>query len=366
MTDATDAPVRRTGSAAKTAALVVLVLVGGLISGGAGGWLVSSTAGGGTSFIPAPSTTTVVAAGVPQPVLKADASVVAIVTQPQTLQGFLSNGETGIAHGIVAASSSSSATILTTVDAVSGATSLKVVTSAGLSFPATVASISPAAGLVALTVTGQTNLPSASFSSSPPTPGDPGYILFSGLQSPTEVSAGEIAADGLIGTLGGQSVPSLGVLTAAALPGDAGAPVFADDGTVEGIVSDGVTGLPAAGTAFIGSDAASHFLAGLPQGSVTPKPVPSFDATALSVDGTASGVFGLPPGAVLTSVAQGGAAAAAGLKVGDDVISVNGVAVGGTVPFDAFDLNLVPGTSVRIVYLRDGVQSSTMLVVASH
>ncbi len=70
-------------------------------------------------------------------------------------------------------------------------------------------------------------------------------------------------------------------------------------------------------------------------------------------------------GATLTQVSDGGAAAAAGLRVGDVVTKIGTTRVAGTEGLMATVRSLAPGSSVEVTYVRDGQTRTTTVTLGT-
>ena len=72
-----------------------------------------------------------------------------------------------------------------------------------------------------------------------------------------------------------------------------------------------------------------------------------------------------PDGLYITAVAPGGAAARAGLRRGDIVVSLDGQAVNSADQLQAISLNKKPGEQVTVGYLRDGQSMTATLTLGT-
>lgn len=345
-------------------ALGVLVVVLSLLAGGGSAWVIANTsAGSPVQYFGATTSQNSSSVGtlVPASVSQSEASVVTIETQPQTLQMFLSGNTAGVVHGFIA---TSSGIVITSSSAVYGATMLRVITTAGQSYDATLLATDASAGIVALQLSGTPNAVPLSIAGQAAISGAAGYVLY-----PSEAQS-QVTAVGAVQTVGeqesfhGQSVSGVDVLGTQSLGTADGVPVLDSAGNVLGVVfANFDTPTVGAGLPFVGSDVLSHFLASL-TGSGSQQSA-TFGATSVLVTPTLGALLDLPSGALITSVETTGCAAQAGIHVGDVVESVNGVDIGGPVQFDAARLGLAPGSTVVLRYVREGALLQATCVISA-
>ncbi len=281
-----------------------------------------------------------------------------------------SSGEELSGSGTVSAVSGSSATIITNNHVVSGADTITVTFADGTMAKGTVK------GADAQTDIAVIQVPSGVPSSARPAT----------FQSPLSVSTGE-SVMALGAPLGLSQSASAGIVSAVNRPvvittsattvatdaiqidapginhGSSGGPVFNTSGQVIGIVSS------MAGTTSSDDDSTDTSTSG-GIGFAIPAPVVTSVADQLLAHGSvvhgwlgvqvATGTADVSgqtrAGAQVKAVTSGGPAATAGLKVGDTIMSMNGQSVSGGDGLLAQVRSLTSGTSVTVVYVRDGQQ----------
>ncbi len=343
-------------------ALGVLVVVLSLLAGGGSAWVIANASSGSpVQYFGATTSQNSSSAGtlVPSSVTQAEASVVTIETQPQTLQMFLSGNTSGIVHGFIA---TDSGIVITSSSAVYGATMLRVITTAGQSYDATLLATDASAGIVALQLSTTPTAVPLGIAGQAAASGTAGYVLY-----PSEAQS-QVTAVGAVQTVGeqesfhGQSVSGVGVLGTQTLGTADGVPVLDSAGNVLGVVFANFDAPTiGAGLPFVGSGVLAHFINSL-NGSGAQQSA-SFGTTSVPVTPTLGALLDLPSGALITSVEASGCGAAAGLHVGDVVQSVNGVDIGGPVLFDAARLGLAPGSTANIRFVREGALQQASCVV---
>ncbi len=346
----------------RLAALGVLVIVLSFLAGGGSAWVIAnSSVGSPVQYFGTTTSQNSSSAGslVPSAVTQSESSVVTIETQPQTLQMFLSGNTSGIVHGFIA---TNTGIVITSSSAVYGSTMLRVITTAGQSYDATLLATDAGAGIVALQLSGTPNAVPLSVAGQQAASGAAGYVVY-----PSEAQS-QVTAVGAVQTVGeqesfhGQSVSGVDVLGTQALGTADGVPVLDSAGNVLGVVFANFdaptvgTGLP-----FVGSGELSHFIDLLTRSGSQQSA--SFGTTSVLVTPTLGALLDLPSGALITSVDPGGCAATAGIHVGDVVESVNGVDIGGPVLFDAARLGLAPGSTAVIRYVREGALQQASCIV---
>jgi len=90
----------------------------------------------------------------------------------------------------------------------------------------------------------------------------------------------------------------------------------------------------------------------------------SFGVETVLLDPATAAAAGVPPGALVRSVDEGGPAAGV-LRPGDIVTAVNGTAVDDTHPFDPGSFRIDPGQPVKLSVARSGTSLALSLTVAS-
>ena len=289
-------------------------------------------------------------------------SVVSILTQPVTA-ATLAGGDSAFASGVVV---SSDGLILTSANAVEGATQLRVGLSTGQGFDATIVGVDAGHGLVVLRAAGASGLTPISLSGSLPAPGDTAIAISRPVTGGLSVGVGTVSSVGetvVTDSASGASVADAITIDASPEPDADGAPVLDAAGQLTGIVVTVTAATAPPGLTALSLDAARSLIATVSGQAVVVQG--TFGATASYLDPAHAAAAGLVPGALVTSVEAAGAAAAAGLKAGDIVTSVNGVAIDSTHPFDASVLGYLPGVTVMVSVSRAGAATDLSLVVGS-
>jgi putative serine protease PepD len=289
------------------------------------------------------------------------ASVVTIATQPVTTAE-LADGTASLVDGVVVRSDG---LILTSAHAVEGASQLRVGLADGQGYDAVVAGVDATHGLVALIVTGATNLnlDAISLAASPPAVGDQAIALSRPASGGLDVGVGDVSAVGVTVTTAtptGQTTLQ-GAISIGAISelGADGAPVLNAAGDLIGVV-DTITQAPSPpGVTALSLSAAATLIASVSGGAVqTPG---TFGVVSSYLDPARAAAAGTVPGALINSVDAGGPAAAAGLQAGDIVTSVNGIAMDATHPFDPASLGFSPGDIAEVTAVR-GTTTQTIAV----
>jgi S1-C subfamily serine protease len=80
------------------------------------------------------------------------------------------------------------------------------------------------------------------------------------------------------------------------------------------------------------------------------------------------GVTGLTGayGVIITDLASTGPARAAGLKIGDTIIGVDDTSVKTIQMVDTITSSRVPGSNMKVSYIRNGVASETIVTLQVH
>jgi serine protease Do len=348
---------------------IVLAICLGLIGGAAAAWGIYQHYGPvervvttqvpaaqpGSSAAPA-SVGTIATAAAP--------SVVKVLTQP-VAPADLQGQPKGFAVGFVA---SSDGLVVTSAHALEGATALRVALPDGHVYSAVVVGADVAHGIAVLRAVGASGLPALSFASTAARPGD--LVIAAG-----DPPFGGVSVDsGAVSSVGRSlSIPAGGSTAAAevldAMTVDAtpdpqadGAPLLDATGRVVGVVVvvPGGGALPGL-VALSGHDAAA-LVDRLSHGGTSQRP--TFGVTAVLLDPATAAAAGLPPGALVRSVAPAGPADRAGILKGDVITAVNGAAVDADHPLDPAALGLESGQTVSLSVTRAGQQLQVSVTIA--
>lgn len=290
---------------------------------------------------------------------QASASVVEIATRPVTTQTLL-GGDSGIVDGFVV---SSDGLIVTSIHAIHGATALRVSTTDGHAYDATIVRADAVHGVVVLRAVGAQNLTPLAFAGTAASIGDLAIAVAHAPPGSPTLSTGTVSGTGRTLTLGDGEPQLSNVLTvdATADPREDGAPLLTGAGAVIGVVVDAGGAAPGL-IAMSGRDAAALVQQVSGSGSSA---TPAFGATAVVLDAATAGAAMLQPGGLILSVAPGGPAATAGLAPGDVVTAVNGVAIDAAHPFDAAALGLAVDQQVTLSVASGGAVKTIALTVGS-
>jgi putative serine protease PepD len=356
-------PLFRPSPGIRLLAAVVLSACIGLVGGGLGAWAIYQHYGPVERVV----TQQITGKGgqaqtIGQLAQANSASVVSILTQPVTA-ATLAGGDSAFASGVVV---SSDGLILTSANAVEGATQLRVGLSTGQGFDATIVGVDAGHGLVVLRAAGASGLTPISLSGSLPAPGDTAIAISRPVSGGLSVGVGTVSSVGetvVTDSASGASVADAITIDASPEPDADGAPVLDAAGQLTGIVVTVTAATAPPGLTALSLDAARSLIATVSRQAVVVQG--TFGATASYLDPAHAAAAGLVPGALVTSVEAAGPAAAAGLKAGDIVTSVNGVAIDSTHPFDASVLGYLPGVMVMVSVSRARAATDLSLVVGS-
>jgi S1-C subfamily serine protease len=345
-------------------AAVVLSAVIGLVGGGLAAWgiyarfgpvervIVQNVIGSGSG-----SGDTLTSGAIAQ---AKSVSVVEVLTQPVTV-GSLISGPTGIVNGFVV---SANGLVLSSIHAIKGAATLRIATANGQSYPATIVKADPTSGVVLLQAVGARNLTPLVFATVSPRVGDLAIAVAHTPFSPVTLSTGTISSVGITVALADAEPVLRDVLTVDATPDPRqdGAPLLNGNGDVIGVVVD--AGGAAPGVVALSMTAASNLVATATGGGGS-GPVPNLGADSEVIDPATAAAAGVPVGALILSVTDGGPAANAGLVAGDVVTAVGSTALDATHPFDPTVLGLAPDQEVAVTIYRNGTTRTLELVVGS-
>ena len=355
------APVAPDRSRLQLLAAVVLSACLGLIGGAAAAWgiyqrlgpaqRVVQVGGPGGGSGTAPAVGSLVADVAP--------AVVEVVTRPVSASDLLAPAQ-GFASGFVV---SGDGLVVTSAHAVQGATRLRIALNDGRVADAVIAGRDVVHGVVVLRAVGVSGLPTLSFGSSPPRPGDTAIAVGAPPFGAPSVSAGIVSATGrtLSLTLAGTAVPVLDALStdAVADPADDGAPLLDGAGHVIGVVVVDPAN-PAAGLQALSGRAASALVDEITRGSSS-EGVLGLETAYL--DPATAAVAGLPAGDVVEAVTPGGPAAAAGVVPGDVVTAVDGTPIDATHHLDPALAGTAVGQTVSLTVVHAG-KSGTVALTA--
>jgi S1-C subfamily serine protease len=345
-------------------AAVVLSAVIGLVGGGLAAWgiyarfgpvervtqqtIIGGSGGNGTGGLTAGSIAQ-----------SKSASVVEVLTQPVTAAALLA-GPTGIVDGFVV---SAGGLVVSSIHAIEGAATLKIATTDGHSYPATIVRADPTHGVVLLQAVGAQGLTPLTFAAAAPRVGDLAIAVAHAPFSPVTLSTGTVSSIGISVTLAGSDAPLRDVLKVDATPDrhQDGAPLLDGNGNVIGVVVD--AGDAAPGVVALSMTAAADLVVAATGGGNAA--VPALGAQSQVIDPATAAAAGVPVGALIMSVATGGPAATAGLIPGDVVTAVGSTALDPNHPFDPTVLGLAPGEQVTLTVYRNGTSRTFQLTVGS-
>jgi S1-C subfamily serine protease len=275
-----------------------------------------------------------------------------------------------MATGVIA---ESGGIIATTTAAIAGAKSISFDESDGSRTPAELVGSDPASGIAVLRVA--PDLPVASFDSSDPAPGSimVAVALHPGAGSTaaprSSVYAGPVQSSGT--AVGTSSPESTFAMTTAALPlsaQDSGCALLSDQGQISGILDSTQT----QGDATVGVFLPAELVLGVTRQLVAAGSVErgwlGVEASDLSgtTGATVTADNPVPDGATLDAIDAQGAAARAGLQIGDVIVAVDGEAVHSTAELLTRLYADLPGTTVVVGVDRSGTQSDASVVLSPY
>jgi S1-C subfamily serine protease len=261
-------------------------------------------------------------------------SLVTISTQAVTPGGLATGSATGLTEGFAI---TGDGLIVTSAHAVRGATRLRVATTDGKGYDATIAASDVADGIVVLRAAGATGLTPLRFAAQDPRVGDLAVAVFRPALGTITTRSGVVAAVGMNVNDGEADLGDLLAVDATPAPQADGAPLVDGTGAVTGVVTT-VPSAPGV-IAASGRDAAA-LVSSVQRGSPTPAGV--FGVTSVLVDPSVAVATGVPEGALITSVSATGPSAGL-LQPGDIVTSVNGTTVVSAGAFQPGDFGLLVG-----------------------
>lgn len=343
-------------SGSRLLAAVVLSACVGVIGGGLSAWAVY------THFGPAQRVVTQTTTGgatvsVGDIAVAVQPSLVSISTQTVTATQLAAGQATGLAEGFAV---SSDGLIVTSAQAVRGASRLRVATADGRGYNAVIAASDVANGIVVLRAAGATGMTPLKIATQDPHIGDLAVAVYHPAVGSLTTRSGVVAAVGVNGSSGQVTLSDLIAVDSTAAPDAEGAPLVDASGAVIGVV----TVVPAAPgvVAASGHDAAT-LVTGAQRGS--PVSAPSFGVTSLLISPSTAAALGIPPGALVSAVSATGPAAGV-LLPGDVVVSVNGSSVSTANGFQPGDFGLLAGDRATLqVTGPTGVSRTVTITVAS-
>ncbi|MFI2364702.1 S1C family serine protease [Promicromonospora sp. NPDC019610] len=196
--------------------------------------------------------------------------------------------------------------------------------------------------------------------------GEPVVALGAPLGLSSTVTAGIVSATGRSVTVptgeGGTTVLTGAIQTDASInPGNSGGALVDCDGRLVG-VNTAISTVPDSAGQPVGGSVGIGFA--VPVGTVraiTDELIehgrvahPSFGMTVSALPPSAAARFGVPPGLVVTAVADDGAAQAAGLRVGDLITGLDGEAAPTDATLARVVVHAADGDEVAVEVLRDG------------
>ena len=274
-----------------------------------------------------------------------------------------------MATGIIA---ESGGIIATTAAAIAGARSISFDGSDGTRTPAELVGSDPASGIAVLRVA--SDLPVANFDSTDPVPGSTMMAVAmhpgtgSGTAPRSSVYAGAVRSSGT--AVGTGSAESAFSVTTANLPlgaHDSGCALLSGQGLVSGLLDSTMTD----GDTTVGVFLPAELVLGVTRQLVAAGSVErgwlGIEASDI-VGTTGATVTGdtLSDGATLDAVDAQGAAAQAGLQIGDVIVGIDGAAVHSTAELRTRLYADLPGTTVMVAVERSGTLGTTTAVLASY
>lgn len=287
-------------------------------------------------------------------------SVVEVITKPVTAASLLA-GPTGIVDGFAV---SANGLVVTSIHAIQGAATLRITTTDGHSYPATIVRADPTHGVVVLQAVGAQGLTPLTFATVTPRVGDLAIAVAHSPFSPVTLATGTVSSVGISVRLSATATPLRDALTVDSPPDPRqdGAPLLDGNGNVIGVVVD--AGNAAPGIVALSMTAAANLVVAATGGGGT-TPAPLLGVQSQILDPATAAAAGVPVGALILSLTAGGPAVSAGLLPGDVVTAVGTTALDATHPFDPTVLGLAPGEQVTLTVYRDGRSRSVQTTVGS-
>ncbi len=280
-------------------------------------------------------------------------SLVSIAAHPVTADD-IAAGTAHLATGLIA---SADGLVVTSAHAVAGATQLRVATSDGHAYDATLVATDTTHGIAILRLPGAHDLTPVVFAATAARAGDLAILVARGTDGDV-VGAGTFRSTVTTATVGGVVIGSALRTDLGAEPGDDGGALLDGTGAVVGVAvaDDSDFALMAAS----GADAQA-LVASLAAQSAPPS---RLDVVTMLLDPGVAGLAALPAGALVVAVDPAGPAHVAGIQVGDVITAVNGTAVDANHGVDSVVAPLRDGAVVSLAVTRHG-QALTVSVTAS-
>jgi putative serine protease PepD len=320
-------------SGSRLLAAVVLSACVGVIGGGLGAWgvythfgpvqrVITETKTGGGAI----SVGDIAAAVQP--------SLVTVSTDAVSAAQLASGQATGLAEGFAV---SADGLIVTSAEAVRGASRLRVATADGKGYNAIIAASDVPDGIVVLRAAGATGMTPLKIATQDPHLGDLAVVAYRPALGTLTTRSGVVAAVGVNASNGQVDLADLIAVDSTPAPDAEGAPLIDGTGAVIGVV----TTVPAAAGVLAAS---GHDVAILVTGAQRGSPVSaaSFGVSTVLIDASAAAALGIPQGALIRTVSATGPAAGT-LVPGDVVVAVNGTSVTSANAFQPGDFGLLIG-----------------------
>jgi putative serine protease PepD len=279
-----------------------------------------------------------------------------------------------LATGVIA---ESGGIIATSAAAIAGARAISFDESDGTRTPAQLVGSDPTSGIAVVRV--PSDLPVADFDTSDPVPGSMtmAMALHSGFGTATaphsSLYAGPVRSSGIEVGVGVGGPASRFAVTTVDLPlsaQDSGCALLSGTGQVWGILDTTQT----QGDATTGVFLPAELVLGVTRQLVAAGSVvhgwlgveaSDFNGTTGAALSTATGGSSTPNGATLDAIEAEGAAARAGLQIGDVIVAVNGEAVNSVAELRTRLYADLPGTSVVLAIERSGSMGNASVVLAA-
>ncbi len=255
--------------------------------------------------------------------------------------------------------------IVTTMAAVAGATTIDTQEADGTWEPVEMVGQDRTSGIAVLR--GSADLPVAGFDLRDPAPGSTAMAVAvipgsSRAAAPAaDVYAGTVSSSGsAVGADAATTTFASTAVEAPLGPQDQGCALLDADGEVTGILDTTRSGSSGVTAVFLPAALVMGVTHQLVADGTIERGWLGIDASdATSSDG------GAPSGAVLDTVDPGGAAALAGLRVGDTIVALGGDPVHSVAELRTRLYADLPGSTLQVTYLRDGAQGTTDAVLSA-